>query len=348
MNRNELKERTYGSLLGLAMGDAAGFPAMYHRTLLLKWGRDLLWEFSKQADEQRVNKFSLPFTLSQPEETLHLCGTDDTEFAAAAALILLSCGDEPTAESLFAGWRTHVVEQGDSIWSGVSERASIDNARKGLHPPATGNDNPHHFDDGAVARAVPVGLRFRGDPDKAADVAGTLASITNAEDGIYAAQAMAASIAAAVSGASPADAVAAGRRYIPADSWLGRKTALALAILEEAGSGFAAVPEWNNRVVNGIYNYGNVAPETLAVAYAVFLAVDGKIQEGIQLACLMPKQADSMPAMVGALCGAHTGLSEVPSSWMSSLDTLKGVCMPQLKGQSLRVLAERLAAERGT
>jgi ADP-ribosylglycohydrolase len=347
MTQGELERRAEGALLGLAMGDAAGFPALFHRTLLIRnlKRRARLWTFSREADAWQVNKFSLPYTNSAPEEHLHLSATDDAEFAAVAALILADCGDDPSLEELFGGWEKFVVSHGDAIWSGVSERASIENARKGLRPPVTGNDNPHHFDDGAVARAVPVGLHYHGDPESAARIAGRLASISNAEDGVWAAQAMAASIAAAMTGASPAEAVAVGRAQIPEDSWLARKVALAASLLGEAGSGFAAVPLWNNHVVNGIYSFGNVAPETLAVAYAIVLATEGRLQAGLQLACMVPKQADSMPAMVGALAGALEGVEAVPATWAERLDRLKGVCIPHVAGLSLRALARGLVAE---
>jgi len=329
------------------MGDALGFPALYHRTLLTgrPRRRQRLWEFSAQADQHRINKMALPFTLSQPEELLHLCGTDDTEFAVVTALILEECGEEDSLESLFAGWKRHIVDpdaQDKAVWSGVGERASIENAKKGLFPPQTGGDNPHHFDDGAIARAVPIGLRYADTPERAVDVAGRMASITNAADGVWAAQAMAASIAAAVRDAPVAEIVAAGIRQLPADSWTARKVDQALHLLEQAGSGFASVPLWNNRVVNGIYSYGNIAPETLAVAYAILVSVEGQLQQGLQLAALVPKQADSMPAMVGALCGAKQGDSVVPAEWRETLDTLKGVCIPHLHGFSLRQIAARL------
>ncbi|MCL6446175.1 MAG: ADP-ribosylglycohydrolase family protein, partial [Alicyclobacillus sp.] len=272
---------------------------------------------------------------NHPEDRLEMCGTDDTEFAVVIAKILCESSEHPTLDELFAGWKKYVVDHGDAIWSGISERASIENARKGLTAPDTGSDNPHHFDDGAVARAVPVGLKYHGRPELAADVAGKMASVTNAEDGIWAAQAMAASIAVAVSGAPLREVMAAGMRFIPEDSWLCRKVNVALELLNQAGSGFAAVPLWNKHVVNGLYNFGNVAPVTLAVAYAVFKSTEGRLLEGLQLAALIPKQSDSMPAMVGALAGAMQGVSSVPRTWIESLDTLKGVCVKHLAGVSV-------------
>lgn len=343
MISTQVYDRTYGALLGLAMGDALGFPAMYHRTLLLKRGRrSRLWKMSQHADQFQINKFALPYTLSAPEGNLHLCGTDDTEFAVLAAKILSECGSELNLDTLFDGWHKYVVQHEQEIWTSVSERASIINSLKGLKPPATGNDNPHHFDDGAVARAVPIGLKLYGDPDRAAHVAGLMASITNAEDGIYAAQAMAACIALAVAGAEPDEIVAAGMKQIPDESWLGRKVRLAFQLLRQAQSAFAAVPLWNDQIVNGIYNYGNIASETLPIALAIFSETKGRLMEGLQVAAMIPKQADSMPAMVGALAGALHGESAIPETWQASLDELKGVCVPYLRGVSLHDTAKEL------
>lgn len=339
-------DKIYGSLLGMAMGDSTGFAAMYHRSLVLPpKRRKRLWSFSQITDQHRINKISLPFTHALSEETLDLCGTDDTEFAVMAAQILLDCGNEVTEEKLLHGWMQYIVGAEQEIWSGVSERASIENIKKGILPPASGNDNPHHYDDGAVSRAVPIGLIFKDQPEKAANIAQKMASITNAEDGIYAAQAMAASIAAALSGASPQLAVEEGLKYVPENTWIQRKMELALNVLDETnGDGFAAIPLWQKRVVNAVYNYANIAPETLSVAYAIFLSTEGNLQKGIQLASLLPKQSDSMPAMVGALAGASEGANAVPETWKEALDKIKGICIPSLQGTSLKSVAAKLAS----
>ena len=146
------------------------------RSVRLGFRRAWLWELSAEADTHQVLRFLMPLTLGPPEP-LALSGTDDTEFAVAAALIILSSGEDATSEELFAGWRMQVVDHADQVWSGIAERSSIINTVAGLAPPATGNDNPAHFDDGAVARAVPVGIRHAGSPRLAAKVATLLAAI---------------------------------------------------------------------------------------------------------------------------------------------------------------------------
>ncbi|MDP4086379.1 MAG: ADP-ribosylglycohydrolase family protein [Bacillota bacterium] len=343
MNNQTLYSKACGAFFGLSIGDSLGFPAMYHRTTILPTKRrNRLWDFSKQTDEYRINKFSLPFTHAMDESILDFSGTDDTEFAMISALMLLEC-THFSEDEFFEQWKNLVVNHESEIWSGISERSSIENIKKGFLPPATGNDNPHHFDDGAIARAVPIGIKFHGEPEKAAFITEKMASITNAEDGIYAAKAMAASIALAVDGASIREIVDEGIKYIPSNTWLFRKINQALSILESVNNnGFAAVPLWNNQIVNSIYNYGNIAPETLAVAYAIFLAAEGDFEKSIMLSLMLPKQADSMPAMVGALSGAMNGMNVIPKTWIESNDTLKGFCIPHLKGVTITDTVKRL------
>ncbi len=130
-----------------------------------------------------------------------------------------------------------------------------------------------------------------------------MAEITNASDGIDAAAAITASVAVAVGGGTVEEALAAAEAEIDADSWLGRKQRQAMEILEQAGSGFAAVPLWHDHIANSTYTYGNVAPETVALALAIVRATNGDLIPAVQLATLIPKQSDSMPAMVGAPSG---------------------------------------------
>jgi ADP-ribosylglycohydrolase len=340
------QSRARGALAGLAVGDAAGFPSLYHRSTRLGWRRSVLWRFARELDDQRVLRFPLPFTLGPPDALL-ISATDDGEFAAVTALILLEADGDFGSEALFAGWHKHVVQAGDDIWSGIAERSSIVNARRGLRPPETGGDNPAHFDDGAATRAVAVGIRFAGDPDRAAGVARTLAEITHAEDGVWAAEAMAATISAAVGGTPLPEAVEAGRRRIPADSWLSRQLIKALDLAGQAASPFDLAAELSDQVANSSYSFGTVAPETLASAYALALAADGNPVAAITAAATIAKQADSVPAMAGAITGALAGVDRLPAAWRSRVTTLRGICVPELKGLSLLDLADKLIGAAG-
>jgi ADP-ribosylglycohydrolase len=341
-----LRSRARGALIGLAVGDAAGFPSLFHRTTRMGERRSALWRFASELDNQRVLRFPLPFTLGPPDGLL-ISATDDSEFAAVAAMMLLETETDYSPEALFAGWHKHIVQAGEDIWSGIAERASIVNARRGLRPPETGGDNPAHYDDGAATRAVAVGVRFAGRPDQAADVARNLAEITHAEDGVWAAEAMAATISAAVGGSALPEAVEAGRRRIPADCWLSRQLTRALRLAEQAASPFDLAAELSDEVANSSYSFGTVAPETLASAYALTLASDGDPMTAIPAATTIAKQADSVPAMAGAISGALAGVDRLPAAWRNRVSTLRGICIPALAGISLSDLADQLAERAG-
>ncbi|HUC21734.1 MAG TPA: ADP-ribosylglycohydrolase family protein [Streptosporangiaceae bacterium] len=341
MTGTSTRDRARGALLGLAVGDAAGFPALYHRTVRLGKRRGALWRLSAGLDQQQVLRFVLPTSSALPE-ALHVGATDDGEFAALTAIILLECAGDYSTDALFAGWQRHVVEPADGIWSGIAERASITNARRGLRPPYTGNDNPAHFDDGAAARAVAVGICFAGAPASAAVVARNLAEITHAADGVWAAEAMAATISAAVAGSGLRDAIEAGHRLIPADSWLSRQVSHALELAGAAASAFDVAAELSDNVANSSYSFGTVAPETLASAYALALAADGDPQVAIPAAATIAKQADSVPALVGAITGALAGAEQLPAAWASRVEVLRGICVPALEGVRLSDLADKL------
>jgi ADP-ribosylglycohydrolase len=309
----------------------------------MAYRRSVLWRFALSLDEQQVLRMPLPFTGGRPEP-LALSGTDDSEFLAVSALVLLEAGADFSPGRLFEGWRRHVVDAGDEIWSGISERSSIVNARRGLVPPATGNDNPAHYDDGAVARAVAVGARFPGDTVRAAEVATVMAQITNAADGVWAAAAMAAAIAAAIGGAGLDEAIDEALRQVPAGTWLSRQVDLALRLEAEASSAFALAAELTDRVANASYSFGAVAPETLASALALSKAAGGDPVVAVPAAATVAKQADSVPAMVGSLTGALSGAGALPAAWTTRVDRLRGVCVPALEGVSLVELADSLVA----
>jgi ADP-ribosylglycohydrolase len=337
------RDRAEGALLGLACGDAVSFPAMYHRQLPNPRRRRFLWHRAVDGDSHLVNKLPLPYSQNEPVETMAFGPTDDAEHAALAAQVLLNVDDDPTTDALFDEWHRLVEPQRDSLWGSVADRSAILNAQLGLRAPLTGNDNPHHYDDSSVARAVPVGIRWAGHPERAAGVARRLASISNADVGIDGAAAFAAAIAVLVGGGSMDAAVDAAAGEIADDTWTAHKWAVAESALEQSGDVFAAIPRWNNDVANPEYGFGNVVAETLPVALLIGRE-SADFAHGLALATLVPKQADTMPAMVGALLGAASGASQLPGSWRDPADELRGICVPSTKGLRLRGLACALVA----
>ncbi len=339
------RERFLGAMAGLAYGDAIGFPALFHRfqhPAMPRRRHAFLWRTNAELDEQRITRLMLPFTHRVEAAHLEIGPTDDTEWALLTLRALLAAEGDPTPDTFLAPWRDEVLPNADGVRSSFSERAAIENLQRGLLPPATGNDNPLHYEDCAVARAVPIGLFCAGDPDRAAQLAGWDAQITQAEDGIFAARGMAAAIALLAAGASLSDALARARLEFPPDSWIAHLDEIARECLRQAARPDDLTVLLTARVINTVYSYGSAAPETFPAALVIAAACDGQLQPACWLASTLVKSADSLPAMTGALCGAYQGIGVFSPIWRAALSTARGLCLPFLQGADLEALTLRL------
>jgi ADP-ribosylglycohydrolase len=342
----EAVDRVYGGLLGLALGDTIGYPAALHRGLRLKpWQRTFQRRTDLEMLDRQVLRQTLPFGFGYGDETLLPGPTDDTEMAALTARVLIARGASPDSEDFARAWKD-LAAQSDQLWTGLSEKAAIENLRRGLEPPASGGDNPQWYDDGAVARAVPIGLVWAGEPDRAAEIAAIDAGVTNADEGVWAARAMAAAIALLAGGADLDAALAAGRAQFPPGSWLAWVDGRVLEIAGQCLSGADLALALSQDVLTRTYSYANAAAETLPAAFALARATDADLWQGVLLANTCARAADSLPAMVGALAGTFRGAGAISAPWQNTLRTLRGVCVPELAGLDLRALANDLIAVR--
>lgn len=340
-------ERCHGALLGLALGDAIGYPALFHRTFQFPAKRrDFVWNTNRELARRRIVRLTLPFTHRIAAETLHPWGTDDTEYAVWTARTLLAAGEQAGAATLLRAWQQDMLPAVEHVLTGFAERAAIENLQRGLFPPASGNDNPQHYDDSAVCRAVAIGLFCAGDEARAAALAEADASITNAEDGVWAATAMAVLIAWLADGASLSQALARARARFPEDSWLAHGDRTARECAGEASDPQELLLLLSTRLINTVYSYGNAAPETLPAAFAIAWALPDDPLAAILLANGIPKAADSLPAMVGAILGASHGAAAFSPRWREQLDECRGLCLPFVAGARLGDLARRLSDPR--
>lgn len=336
--------RSYGALLGLAFGDAIAFPALFHRTHQFhERRREFLWRTNLESDRERILRMTLPFTHRTEAQTLEPGPTDDTEYALFTAQTVLAATDA-VAETFEHAWRDRILPIADRVLTGFSERAAIDNLRRGLHPPATGSDNPQHYDDSAAPRAVAIGLHVAGDGERAKRLALLDAQVTNAEDGVYAAQAMAVAVSSLAAGSGLDEALTEARGAFPRDSWIAHGDTIARGCRVDSRD----APETlmlllTTRLINTVYSYGNAAPETVPAAFVLAEACRGDLRDGVLLANGIPKAADSLPALVGALCGAYQGAGAIDASWQRQLDASRGLCLPFLKGVRIEEIARALA-----
>ncbi|WP_116952243.1 ADP-ribosylglycohydrolase family protein [Jiangella endophytica] len=337
---SERQDRTAGALLGLAIGDAAGWPAVRHRARLLPpWTRRLHRELDAFAENEQVTTLPVPFALNQPTAPLRLGPGDDAEWAAWTLSWLGAAAPALSRDDVHAHWRAVAV--GGALPRGrISVAAAADALRRDLDPPVTGHDNPHHFDDAAAVRAVAIGLVADG-PETAATLAGWDAEVTNAGDGLAAARAVAETIARLVRGEPLAAAWAAAAAGLPADGLLAASAERALAVTADVGSAAEAVPLLDEPAGH-VYSYGVAAAQTLPVAVALAHAAERAGERpiaAVTAAACLPALADSAPALTGALTGAAHGSSALPTTWAERCRRLAGCCAAELAGLDLVELA---------
>ncbi|MFD7873400.1 ADP-ribosylglycohydrolase family protein [Streptomyces sp. NPDC059766] len=360
--------RIEGLLLGLAAGDAAGWPAARHRAARMpEWTRRLTRELDTFAEQNATTTLPVPIALNQPPEPLRLGPSDDAEWAAFAAEAILRAGDDSVLGDLGRERRTRAAI--DLTWNAVasevaaaadrapeiesavlplrariSVRAGLGNLAAGLRPPATGHDNPHYFDDAACVRACVLAVAHPGDARLAAELAEFDARYTQDGDGVHGARAMAAALSLALAGAGVETCVAAALAELPEETEIGRNARHALRLARDADSAFAVIPLLEHQIVDHVYSYGIAAAETVPVALALAVAAHGRISEAVPAAACLSRVADSAPALVGALTGALGGGAAIPASWRATCRTLSGCALPRLTDTDLVELAELLEA----
>ncbi|MEV8550494.1 ADP-ribosylglycohydrolase family protein [Streptomyces glaucescens] len=360
--------RIEGLLLGLAAGDAAGWPAARHRAARMPgWTRRLTRELDTFAEHNATTTLPVPIALNQPPEPLRLGPSDDAEWAVFAAEAVLRAGDDAVLGDLSRDRRMRAAI--DLTWSAVasevaaaaerapevesavlplrariSVRAGLGNLAAGLRPPATGHDNPHYFDDAACVRACVLAVAHPGDPAGAAALAEFDARYTQDGDGVHGARAMAAAVALALSGAGPGACATAALGELPEETEIGRNARHALRLAADADSAFALIPLLEHQIVDHVYSYGIAAAETVPVALALAVAARGRIAEAVPAAACLSRVADSAPALAGALTGALGGGAAIPASWRDACRLLPGCVLPRLTGTDLVELAGLLEA----
>ncbi len=313
-DRTLLRDRAVGCLVGLAVGDAFG-------------------DIGRNDSYRR--RYGIVTNLYAGAQS-----TDDTEFAALTAQTLIDCGGELTTDALMTSWQKYILDQG-----GLFERGgrplygAVENLKRGARPPLSGQDNVLNYDDGAAMRIAPIGVLCAGDSKRAVELAQIESEISHYKDGIWAAQAVAASVSVAMVGGTTDEIVAAGLDQIPEDSWLGRAMAKAMAICDEAGTIEKAWEALHTELWTPEHAS---SPEALPQLYAVFRLTDGDFHRGMFWGGNFGRDADTIAAVIGAMAGARQGVGVIPEEWVAKVRQPAGVCLKFAAERDMVSLAEQL------
>ncbi|MBN1967621.1 MAG: ADP-ribosylglycohydrolase family protein [Anaerolineae bacterium] len=314
-DREKCRDKALGCLGGLAVGDTLGELAR------------------SDVYRERYGVISDLYGNTQ--------STDDTEFAVLTAKIVLASGGHLTDEIVHAHWMQHIVEEGIQSRSGLVSLGARANLQRGMRAPLSGQDNCHNYDDGVAMRIAPVGIAWAGDPKQAAAMAEVDGRISHDRDGIWAGNAVAASIAVAMADGTVDEVIQAGLDEIPDDSWLGRAVATALCICDEEKT---LESSWE-RLHDELWQpYRAAAPEAIAQTYGLLRLVG---ERGFK-ACVVAgsnfgRDADTLGAVLGAICGAMYGASAIPDGWIEQVRQPRGVCLPFAAQYDIIDLASQLA-----
>ncbi|MFA5832909.1 MAG: ADP-ribosylglycohydrolase family protein [Bacteroidota bacterium] len=338
-----IKQRAQNAMLGLAIGDALSWTSLFHRGVLLPpWTRRKRREIDALSETTNVIVTPMPFSLNQPSEYFTIAPTDKTEWAAFSSYILLGNGFHSYNRSVLQAW-LKLAQSKDPIRGGVSTQAALHNLRNGILPPQSGKENPHYFDDGAMSRAIPIGIICAGQPDIAARIAEIDAAVTNSEDGIWAAQSIAVLISMLCSGKEMKDAIEIALHVLPAGSWIRRIVDEVLTISAKCNSIFSILPKLHDTIINREYSYGNAAPETLALTFVIAQLHHNNFETAVTTSSAFAKSGETLPAMVGAVVAAAQSTNIASQNWMEAIGTLKGICIPSYTGKNYLELTDQIS-----
>jgi ADP-ribosylglycohydrolase len=327
-----LKEKIWGSFIGVAIGDAMGMP--FH-------------ELTPEEINSRCGGLASTFFDIFQDEFIHLgysAGqvTDDTILTIMTAQAILKFGGWITPEQFIielAEW----VKHNQDIWQhgnvfGPSTKAAFRNYMNGIFD--------HHLDrtrtwcysgtsNGSMMRVSPAGWAKPGRWQEAVQLACNVILPTHPTDvSLSAASGQAAAISEALTeNATYQSIVDTALLGVKAGQELGmemsRQTGqryplhnleLALELAEKAKDPIEA----GHLIRKFIGSHFHVS-ETLATAFGIFYAAKGEFETAIIAAVNNGGDTDTNASIIGALCGALHGIQTIRNDWIEKVEKVNRI-----------------------
>ncbi len=298
-----------GSIVGLAIGDALGYPAEFRRRkqLLAEIGPDGITDFISLKDP----RFSRPAFVGpdHPPGTF----TDDTQMTIAVAEALLRVGQSDLDRLMTEMARQFV------LWS-ESERnnrapggtclAGCANLARGIHWRSAGIADSKGC--GSVMRVAPIGLYYQ-DLDQVAEVARMSSLLTHGHPAaVEAAAAGALMVALALTGAEPQ------RIHAEIDARCCQASDDFTTLWRKIPTLLTKPPE--EVLVDGGLGEGWVGDEAVASAmYCVWKSPDD-FTRAVLMAINTDGDSDSLGTITGSVLGARLGSSAIPTRWRDAVE----------------------------
>jgi ADP-ribosylglycohydrolase len=321
------KSRSYGALLGLAIGDALGMPT-----------QSLSFEEIREQFH-KVKTFNEP-SARHPYAAGLKAGmvTDDTEQSLlVASLLTRNKGEFDQLEFArqLLSWEDSIRERGLLDLLGPSTKAALANLQAGMDVSLTGREGTTN---GAAMRISPVGIlcsssNLDGLVRKVIEVS----MLThNTASALGAAAGVAGVISGSIDGLSPSDAVTLGIEAAELASMHGAQDGGEIVkrikrAVEIAGTG--DVEQLRKEIGTSVK-----ANESVPCAIGLFVIHQSDPWEGCCTAASIGDDTDTIAAITGSMLGAACGPERFPPSAVNTVETLNAL--------NLRGVAEDLAALR--
>ena len=312
--------RILGCLAGLAVGDAMGRPT------------ELL--FSYRRIEARYGKVTT--FIGKHAGAV----TDDTRLTLTLADAVLEKNRMVSADELIDFWKWHpefswrkfLRSYNRSVGFWIGEHIVAWAGRMGVPGHLTGYLNISSLFDGNEAAMImaPVGIIFRGRPSEAALAAREVARAMLAGEGVQAARAWAAAIAAALSEGATVESILDAARS-NASPKMSASIDRALSVSEPYTDVYSVRPALYRCCLRPITID---SLETIPMALAMFRLADGDPMTAIHGGANFGRDADTIAGMAGLLSGALSGIE--------AIDPEMFVKVCEVNGFDLEGYAERL------
>lgn len=283
-----LRDRFLGCLLGLAVADAVAAP------------------FEGMPADVIYYSFGSARKILAKPPVERLCYTDDTQMMIGVAEVLIERGAIDERDLMSAFVRNFDADRGYGAGAArLLKAAAAGEDWKAL----AGTLYPGgSLGNGAAMRVAPVGMAFRGDPDRVADEAERSARATHVHPiGIDSARILAVAVA-----------LAAGGGPIDPSSYYAQL--IARARTEEFQHQLGIVSRLGRDDSLAAFGNGIEAHRSVVTSIACFTAHPDSFRDAVGRAIGLGGDVDTLAAMAGALSGARLGIGAVPAHLLHLLE----------------------------
>ena len=305
-------EQFEGSLVGLAVGDALGYPCEFRsrEQILAAFGPEGVTDFVAIHD-RRWSRRPIIVGSHQPPGTY----SDDTQMAVALAEGLLDAGVSATLDDLMTAVSERFVAWSRSPQNnrapGGTCMTGCHNLAEGVPWREAGVSNSKGC--GSAMRVAAVGLVYADDTDRLLEVARASSVLTHGHDaGVEGAAAAALLVALAMRGATPDQMYGAVMDYCAPRSPDFRACMEKLPILRDADPAVAL----SRRGLGE----GWVAEEAVASALYCVMRHPDDFSAAVVCGANTDGDSDSIACIAGSIVGARLGADAIGARWRAQVE----------------------------